>query len=80
MLKCTDDLLFLFLLISQHPVITMFKITLFVVITSKIYWGSKTYFAYMLLAKQKQGLITSEYKEKQRSNLKALTNLKAMKT
>ena len=78
MLKGTDDLIFLFLLIYQCPVIIKFKIILFVVTTSKISWGSKTYFAYMLLAKQKEGLITSEHKEKQ-SNLKALTNLKAMK-
>ena len=72
MLKGTNDLLFFFfLLISQHSIITRLKISLLIVTTSKIYWGSKTYFAYMFLAKQKEGVVTSEHKEKQKSNLTA---------
>lgn len=70
MLEGTDDLLFL--LFSQCRYYYCLK-SLFVITTSKIYWGSKTYFAYMLLARQKGGLMTHKHKEKQRNNLKALT-------
>lgn len=41
--------------------------------TSKIYRGSKMYFDYVLLGRQKEGLMTRKHKQKQKSNVKALT-------